>query len=141
MLSIANQVSSNFDYRELTARLLKKDTDTVMQLLKSHYRSNFSQTVISKHVHLWNDIAHDIFPNCTDGDLILTPEEDEFITNFLVPWSGNPKESIAPELLAESPALKGVFERHTTLADKIKDSTFSQQRISYHQISPSGIEI
>ncbi len=141
VVALALQVPTSFDPDQYTGDLLHRAPDELFEALQQHYKTPFSRASTDKIIKTWEGIVNDVFPLHSDGEPILTAQEDEFIMNFLMPESGHPKESIIPELLQGTTELKSVFNKHDELASKIKNSTFFQQRVSYRQISQSEIEI
>ncbi|MGH1456683.1 MAG: hypothetical protein ACRBDI_07870 [Alphaproteobacteria bacterium] len=141
VIALALQVPTSFDPNEYTGGLLHRDPAELHEALIGHYKTSFSKASTDKIIKTWEDIVNDVFLQHSLDAPILTEQEDEFITKFLMPDSGNPKNCIMPELLQGTKELKDVFNKHDELAEKIKNSTFLQQRISYRQISPSEIAI
>ncbi|MGH1402663.1 MAG: hypothetical protein ACRBDL_00310 [Alphaproteobacteria bacterium] len=141
VVALAQQLPSAFDQREYTGHLLHRNAEELQDALRQHYGTRFSLSNTQMVIDVWEDIVHDVFPAWEDDDPILTQEEDEFIMNFLMPMSGDPKENIIPELLQGTTPLKEVFNQHDELAHKIKNSTFFQQRVTYRQTASMEIEV
>lgn len=141
VVALAQQLPSAFDSKDYTGELLHRSVDDMQDALQTRYGTRFSRGNTETAVKLWEDIVHDVFPVTDESAPLLTNEEDEFIMNFLMPFSGDPRESIVPELLQGNESLRNVFNKHDELAERIKNSTFFQQRITYRQMATTEIEI
>ncbi len=141
VVALAQQLPSAFDQQEYTGHLLHRNADELQEALHKHYGTRFSKSNTQMVVDVWEGIVHDVFPAWEDDEPILTKEEDEFIMNFLMPMSGDPRENILPELLQGTKQLREVFNEHDELAQKIRNSTFFQQRVTYRQTASMEIEV
>jgi len=141
VVALARQLSGDFSADDYTSEVLDRNAEELQDALKAYYGTRLSLSSTQMVVDVWEKIVHDIFPTQADDEPILTNEEDEFIMNFLMPMSGNPRDNIVPELLQGTKKLQNVFNRHDELAYNIRNSTFFQQRVSCRQISPSEVEV
>lgn len=141
VVALALQVPEQFDASHYVGRLLHRDPEELHTALEQHYRTRFSKSSTLKAIASWEQLVNDVFPNHRYDAPMLDDNEERFIMNFLMPYSGAPKESIVPELLQSQDALKCAFNKNNELGPRIKNSSFFQQRVSYHQISPLEIEV
>lgn len=141
VVALAHQAPTSFEGPEYTGDLLHRNIDELHESLTRHYGTHFSKQTTATAIDTWNILVNDSFPSHKAGVPILTNSEEDFIFNFLSPYSGDPQESIQPDLLQYNDALRSVFNQNSDLANKIKSCSFFQQRISYRQISSCEIAI
>lgn len=141
VIALAQQVSPSFEPACFTGESLKKNQNDFKESMQSFYGFNFSDYETQKILDFWHSLSEEVFPHESSDAPLLSEEEDEFIINFLMPYSGDPKESIRPELLAQNNSLRDVFNKHDTLIERVKNSSFFQQRITFQQDAPYEVEI
>lgn len=139
---VASQVPSvGFDFRGHGFDKIRQGVPKFRDDLREHYNFCTSAEATKRVLEAWDSIAYEIFPEARKSDKFLTPSEENFVLNFLMPLSGSPRESIDTGLLKDTPEKRAAFEKHPEMEENIKSNSFLHQRVTFRQIAPREIEI
>lgn len=142
VVSTALQVDGQFDFKTRGLNRISGGTDPFREAVREAYGSRIDKKAAESILQTWQRVAREAFPEIAQGkEDIFKPQEVDFIMNFSVPQSGEPSNSIAPELLEQTPEGQEAFRAHPEMKDNIKNSTFMQQRVTFMQISPQEIAL
>lgn len=141
VIALARQVPTGYDFKARGFDRLDQNASEFKNALRHHYNFFTSSQTTQRILDAWDNIANETFPEARKSDQFLTPSEESFLMNFLMPYSGDPRHSIDTELLKDTPEKRKVFEDRPEMDKNIKNSSFLQQRVTFRQISPQEIEI
>lgn len=141
VVATARQIDGRFDFKTSGHEKIYNDTEHFRRAVEAEYGGKLPVETAEEILQAWRSVAFDTFPEIEQDSPLFKPHEQAFVMNFAMPYSGDPRNSIVPELLQDTPEGAAVFAEHPEMRDNIKNSTFLQQRVTFRQISPQEIEI